>query len=118
MTETKTFKGFVLDETGCVKGAYPQMQNAIEKIAKNENEYIMQVLDELKIDPDVLTKQKAEIERLFIENKQLKAINEKLKCCGNYFHNNKPSDKEFCWNCERQLNDGQPIIKDEWEIFE
>lgn len=44
MTETKTFKGFVLDETGCVKGAYPQMQQAIEKIAKNENEFIMQVI--------------------------------------------------------------------------
>ena len=42
---------------------------------------------------------------------------ERMKCCGNCFHNNKPSDTEFCWNCERQL-DERPIIKDEWEITE
>ena len=94
MTETKTFKDFVLDEIGRVKGAYPsfdvypQIQNAIETIAKNENEYIMQILAELKIDPDVLTKQKAEIERLSIENKQLKQKIEKMKNHTNckFFH--------------------------------
>ena len=61
-----------------------------------------------------LEKEKKQLKQ---QNKQLKARIEKMKCCGNCFHNNKPSDKEFCWNCDRQL-DEQPIIKDEWEITE
>ena len=58
-----------------------------------------------------------EYQKVKEENEQLKARIERMKCCGNCFHNNKPSDKEFCWNCERQL-DERPIIKDEWELAE
>lgn len=124
MKTKKTFKGFDLDKNGCVMGAYPsfnihsELQKATETMIEKENEYVLRIFTSMNIDPDVLAKQKAEIERLCIENEQQKAKIEKMKCCGNCFHNNKPSDKEFCWNCERQLNDEQPIVKDEWEITE
>lgn len=72
----KTFKGFPLDEKGCVQGAYPYFSSVVEsqvkKITELENEFVMKIFRNLHIDTDVLMKQKAEIDRLSFENEQLK----------------------------------------------
>lgn len=82
MIEKKYFKGFSLDEKGCVQGAYPCFSSVVEsqlnKITELENEFVMKTFRNLHIDPDVLIKQKAEIDRLSFENEQLKARFEKL----------------------------------------
>lgn len=78
MKDKKTFKGFDLDKNGCVMGAYPsfnvhsELQKATETMIEKENEYVLRIFTSMNIDPDVLAKQKAEIERLNIENEQLK----------------------------------------------
>ena len=82
MSEKKYFKGFSLDEKGCVQGAYPCFSSVVEsqvkKITELENEFVMKTFRNLHIDTDVLMKQKAEIDRLSFENEQLKARFEKL----------------------------------------
>lgn len=87
MSEEKIFKGFPLDEKGCVQGAYPCFSSVVEsqvkKITELENEFVMKIFRNLHIDTDVLMKQKAEIDRLSFENEQLKAQIEKMKCCFN-----------------------------------
>ena len=75
----KTFKGFDLDKNGCIEGAYPsfsihsELQKATETMIEKENEYVLRLFTSMNIDPDVLAKQKAEIERLSKENEKLKA---------------------------------------------
>lgn len=99
-------------ETG-EEGAYICGYIAGAKEMQEENE---QLKKELLTYKDAICNR--ECAQVWSEAEKLKQQIEKMKCCGNCFHNNKPSDKEFCWNCERQLNDEQPIIKDEWEIAE
>ena len=43
---------------------------------------------------------------------------EKMKCCENCQHFKNEEDVEYCWNCERQQDNDDEIIKDEWEIKE
>lgn len=76
-SEKKFFKGFPLDDKGCVQGAYPsfsiysECQKRMEKMIENENEHILKVFTSMNIDPDVLAKQKVEIERLNTDYKEL-----------------------------------------------
>ena len=81
--QEKTFKGFPLDVRGDVIGAFPsvnviqqQTENAIKQLAEKTDQAIIGYCLKFNIDPDVLMKQKAEIELL-----QMKI--EKMKCCEN-----------------------------------
>ena len=82
MAEEKTFKGFPLDNWGNVKGAFPcvdiqqKTEDCMKQLAEKTNQAIIEYCLKFNIDPDVLIKQKAEIELL-----QIKI--EKMKCCGN-----------------------------------
>ena len=69
--EQKTFKGHLLDYNGDVMGAFPsvnviqqQTEDALRKMNENSNQKIIEYCLKINIDPDVLLKQKAEIELL------------------------------------------------------
>lgn len=115
----KTFKGFDLDKNGCIVGAYPsftvhsELREVIETITEKENEYVLRLFTSMNIDPDVLVKQKAEIEKLNIENEQLKAQIEKMKCCGNCKWLEHENEYVYCKHtyCAKNLHS-------EWELAE
>ena len=87
MTEDKMFfKGHKLDYSGHVIGAFPsvdviqqQTEEAIKQMTKNINQRIIEYCLKINIDPDVLLKQKAEIEMLLVKNDLLQDENKKLK---------------------------------------
>jgi hypothetical protein len=89
MTEQEkiiSFKGHKLDYSGHVIGAFPsvdviqqQTEEAIKKMTKNINQQTFEYCLKINIDPDVLLKQKAEIEMLLMKNDLLQEENKKLK---------------------------------------
>ena len=89
MTEQEkiiSFKGHKLDYNGHVIGAFPsvdviqqQTEEAIKQMTKNINQRIIEYCLKINIDPDVLLKQKAEIEMLLMKNDLLQEENKKLK---------------------------------------
>lgn len=86
MAEKNTFKGFPLDSWGNIQGAFPsvnviqqQIEYAEKQMAAKTNQAIIEYCLKFNIDPDVLMKQKAEIELL-----QMKI--EKMKNCANCRH--------------------------------
>lgn len=81
-----SFKGHELDYSGHVIGAFPsvdvihqQTEDAIRRMNKNVNERIIEYCLKINIDPDVLLKQKAEIEMLLMKNDLLMEENKKAK---------------------------------------
>ena len=87
MAEDKMFfKGHKLDYRGHVIGAFPsvdviqqQTEEAIRRMTANVNQRIIEYCLRIDIDPDVLVKQKAEIELLLMKNDLLQEENKKLK---------------------------------------
>ena len=100
MAEEKTFKGFPLDNWGNVKGAFPcvdiqqKTEDFMKQLAEKTNQAIIEYCLKFNIDPDVLIKQKAEIELL-----QIKI--EKMKCCGNCIYCKYDENEESYEFCEK-----------------
>lgn len=74
-----TFKGFPLDSRGDVIGAFPsvdviqeQRERLINTVADNINQLTIDYCLKFNIDPDVLIKQKAEIELLLMKIEKMK----------------------------------------------
>lgn len=101
------FKGFNLDENGKVDGAYPifqtKIQEQMETMIKETNERAVKFLSRLNIDPDVLVKQKAEIDRLSFENEQLKQRIGKARITLEIFENTEDNFEEVL--CLEQLKE-------------
>lgn len=98
--EDKYFKGYRLDYNNDVIGAFPsvdvihqQTEAAMRQMVKKTNQAIIEYCLKINIDPDVLLKQKAEIELL-----QMKI--EKMKCCGNCKHCKYDENEESFEYCE------------------
>ena len=92
--EQKTFKGFPLDSIGDVVGAFPSVDviqqardDLMKRTAENINQLTIDYCLKFNIDPDVLIKQKAEIELLLMKI-------EKMKCCFNCKHSR--TEYEHC----------------------
>ena len=87
MAEDKIFfKGHKLDYSDHVIGAFPsvdviqqQTEDALRRMNENVNERIIEYCLKINIDPDVLLKQKAEIEKLLMKNDLLQEEIKKLK---------------------------------------
>ena len=118
--QEKTFKGFPLDVRGDVIGAFPsvnviqqQTENAMKQLAEKNNQAIIGYCLKFNIDPDVLLKQKAEIELL-----QLKI--QKMKCCGNCKYCKYDQNEESNEYCEKHLQIVNIAIVacDDWEVDE
>lgn len=80
MTDKKTFKGFPLDSRGDVIGAFPTVdviqertKDLINEVTGNINQMTIDYCLKINIDPDVLIKQKAEIELLHMKIADIKA---------------------------------------------
>ena len=97
-----TFKGFPLDSRGDVIGAFPsvdviqeQRERLINTVADKINKMTIDYCLKFNIDPDVLIKQKAEIELLLMKI-------EKMKCCCLCVHCGKDCDSSGCGNpCDK-----------------
>lgn len=83
MTDKKTFKGFPLDSRGDVIGAFPTVdviqertKDLMNEVTGNINQMTIDYCLKFNIDPDVLIKQKAEIELLQMKIKELKETDE------------------------------------------
>ena len=70
-----TFKGFPLDSRGNVIGAFPSVdviqersKDLINGVVRNINQMTIDYCLKFNIDPDVLVKQKAEIDLLKMKN--------------------------------------------------
>lgn len=79
------FKGFKLDASGDVIGAFPHIdviqecrEDLINTIVDNMNKMTIEYCLKFNIDPDVLIKQKAEIELLQMKLKQFQKVNEEI----------------------------------------
>ena len=79
MEYKKSFKGFALDANDHVLGAFPsvdviqeQKELAIRKMSADINQQVIEYCLRINIDPDVLLKQKAEIERLQMQIDKMK----------------------------------------------
>ena len=119
MTDKKTFKGFPLDSRGDVIGAFPTVdviqertKDLMNEVTGNINQMTIDYCLKFNIDPDVLIKQKAEIELLQmkiadikancdlaiegrdIKIKELEQQIEKMKCCFNCKHSR--TEYEHC----------------------
>ena len=100
MVEDKIFfKGHKLDYSGHVIGAFPsvdvihqQTEDAIRRMTANVNQRIIEYCLKINIDPDVLLKQKAEIELLLMKNDLLQEENKKLKEAAEEWHYVKNGD--------------------------
>ena len=146
--QEKTFKGFPLDVRGDVIGAFPsvnviqqQTENTMKQLAEKTNQAIIDYCLKFNIDPDVLLKQKAEIELLQMKIRKMEYKEEnylqkiehkeevvetlqkrikKMKCCGNCKHCKYDQNEESNEYCEKhqQIVNVAIVACDDWEVDE